>query len=127
MKLVDRNVLRAPGLLHTRCVVCTRRLECPGKDHALTFRWEVFNRNQHPEVDRIQRPLVLQRDPFIIGGQAPVGFGNMTATRQPLLEKRRLVASCNSRLRYSLLVLPDKLRSLILTRAVVAPSPARFF
>ncbi|HEY5446308.1 MAG TPA: hypothetical protein VIJ87_17935, partial [Pyrinomonadaceae bacterium] len=77
----DRNVLRAPGYF-TLDAGLHKTFRMPWEGHALTFRWEVFNVTNTQRLTGFNA-TGLTVDPFIIGGQAPVGFGNMTATQAP--------------------------------------------
>jgi len=82
----DRNILRAPGYF-TLDAGLHKTFKMPWEGQALTFRWEVFN------VTNTQRLTGFNgtgftTDPFILGGQAPVGFGNMTLTQPPLGETK---------------------------------------
>ena len=59
----------------------------PWEGHTLTFRWEVFNVTNTQSLTGFNG-TGLTTDPFIFGGSAPVGFGNMTATQPPLGETK---------------------------------------
>jgi hypothetical protein len=82
----DRNVLRAQGYF-TLDAGLHKTFRMPWEGHALTFRWEVFNVTNTQRLTGFNA-TGLTVDPFIIGGQAPVGFGNMTATQAPLGETK---------------------------------------
>jgi hypothetical protein len=82
----DRNVLRAPGYF-TIDMGLHKTFRMPWEGHALTFRWEVFNITNTQRLTGFNGTGLTQ-DPFLLGGQAPVGFGNMTATQAPLGETK---------------------------------------
>ena len=81
----DRNTLRSPGYftLDTGLHKTFRIVE----GHFLTFRWEVFNVTNTQALTGFNG-TGLTTDPFIFGGSAPLGFGNMTATQPPLGETK---------------------------------------
>jgi hypothetical protein len=82
----DRNVLRAPGYF-TLDAALHKTFKLPWEQQALTFRWEVFNvTNTQPLTGFSGTGFTT--DPFILGGTAPVGFGNLTQTQAPLGETK---------------------------------------
>lgn len=82
----DRNVLRAPGYF-TLDAGLHKTFRMPWEGHTLTFRWEVFNVTNTQALTGFNG-TGLTTDPFILGGTAPAGFGNMTATQAPLGETK---------------------------------------
>jgi len=82
----DRNILRARGFFSLD-VGLHKTFKMPWEGQALTFRWEVFNVTNTQKLTGFNGNG-LTTDPFILGGQAPVGFGNMTATQPPLGETK---------------------------------------
>jgi Carboxypeptidase regulatory-like domain len=82
----DRNTLRFPGYF-TLDAGLHKTFSMPWEGHALTFRWEVFNVTNTQALTGFNG-TGLNPDPFIFGGEAPAGFGNMTATQPPLGETK---------------------------------------
>ena len=82
----DRNVLRAPGYIAWDAGLY-KTFKMPWEGQALTFRWEVYNVTNTQRLTGFNG-TGLTTDPFILGGQAPAGFGNMTATQNPLNETK---------------------------------------
>jgi hypothetical protein len=82
----DRNVLRAPGYF-TLDTGLHKTFNMPWEGHALTFRWEVFNVTNTQRLTGFNG-TGLTTDPFLFGGAAPIGFGNMTGTQAPLGETK---------------------------------------
>jgi len=82
----DRNTLRAPGFFSLDAGL-HKSFRMPWEGHTLTFRWEVFNVTNTQSLTGFNG-TGLTTDPFIFGGSAPVGFGNMTATQPPLGETK---------------------------------------
>ncbi len=82
----DRNVLRAPGYF-TIDTGLHKTFNMPWEGQRLTFRWEVFNITNTQRLTGFNA-TGLTTDPFIFGGAPPPGFGNMTATQNPLGENK---------------------------------------
>jgi len=82
----DRNILRAPGYFSLDAGL-HKTFKMPWEGQTLSFRWEVFNVTNTQKLTGFNG-TGLTTDPFILGGQAPVGFGNMTATQPPLGETK---------------------------------------
>ena len=93
----DRNILRAPGYFSLDAGL-HKTFRMPWEGQALSFRWEVFNVTNTQKLTGFNG-TGLTTDPFILGGQAPVGFGNMTAT-QPLLGETKAGRVMQFALRY---------------------------
>jgi hypothetical protein len=82
----DRNTLRSPGYF-TLDAGLHKTFKMPWEGQALTFRWEVFNVTNTQRLTGFNG-TGLNTDPFIFGGAPPAGFGNMTATQNPLGETK---------------------------------------
>jgi hypothetical protein len=82
----DRNTLRYPGYFSLDTGL-HKTFPMPWEGQALTFRWEVFNVTNTQRLTGFNG-TGLTTDPFIFGGSAPAGFGNMTATQPPLGETK---------------------------------------
>lgn len=82
----DRNVLRAPGYF-TLDTGLHKTFNLPWEGQAVTFRWEVFNVTNTQALTGFNG-TGLTVDPFLFGGSAPAGFGNLTATQVPLGETK---------------------------------------
>ena len=82
----DRNVLRAPGYF-TLDTGLHKTFQMPWEGQALTFRWEVFNITNTQRLTGFNG-TGFTPDPFLLGGAAPVGFGNLSQTQPPLGETR---------------------------------------
>lgn len=82
----DRNVLRAPGYIDLDAGLY-KTFKMPWEGQALTFRWEVYNVTNTQRLTGFNG-TGLNTDPFLLGGQAPATFGNMTGTQAPLGETK---------------------------------------
>jgi len=82
----DRNVLRQPGYFSLDTGL-HKSFNMPWEGHQLTFRWEVFNLTNTQRLTGFNG-TGLNTDPFIFGGAPPGGFGNFTATQNPLGETK---------------------------------------
>jgi len=82
----DRNVIRQPGYFSLDTGL-HKTFNMPWEGHALTFRWEVFNLTNTQRFTGFNG-TGLNTDPFVFGGAPPVGFGNFSATQNPLGETK---------------------------------------
>jgi hypothetical protein len=83
----DRNVFRYPGYFAFDAGLY-KTFKLPWEGQTITFRWEVYNVTN---TQRLTGPLVgtgLSTDPFLLGTTPPAGFGNLTATQNPLGETK---------------------------------------
>jgi Carboxypeptidase regulatory-like domain len=84
----DRNKLRQPGYFSLDMGL-HKTFALPWENHAITFRWEVFNVTN---TQRFTAPsgsgFGLPPDPFILGGTRPNDFGKFGATQTPLNETK---------------------------------------
>lgn len=73
--------MRSPGYF-TLDTGLHKTFSMPWEGHEVTFRWEVFNVTNTQALTGFNG-TGLTTDPFIFGGTAPAGFGNMTGNASP--------------------------------------------
>jgi hypothetical protein len=90
----DRNVFRLPGYISLDAGLY-KRFKMPWENHAITFRWEVYNVTNTQRLTTPSGFAISAVDPYLSGqfglpavSQAPPDFGRFTATQTPLNETK---------------------------------------